>query len=88
NPPYLRFARWPEHFKALYPTVTPRYALSDLAHAFLDAVIHASHPGSLIAFVTADRWLFNQTAANLREQLGKAIVLKDVRRLPIGSTFE
>lgn len=87
NPPYLRYANIPEELRSTYRGILPGYALSDLLHAFLDRCAKAVSPGGCIAFVTADRWLFNSGAAQLRQVLGQRFRLKHTRRLDASTAF-
>ncbi len=87
NPPYLRFARLPAHFKATYPGVVPKAALADLLHAFLDACARRLALGGVIAMVTADRWLLNDGAAQLRAAIGQTLGIVDLQRLDAGTSF-
>jgi hypothetical protein len=87
NPPYLRFGNLPEAFKSIYGHSVPGYAKADLLHAFLDRCCSILTTDGVVGFVTADRWLFNETAAGLREQLGHHVGLDHVQRLDPASSF-
>jgi hypothetical protein len=87
NPPYLRFANLPTAFKGLYSITLPVHARGDLLHGFLDRCCAILATDGVIGFVTADRWLFNETAAGLRETLGKRLGLSHVERLDPRSSF-
>lgn len=87
NPPYMRFARLPDAFKGIYGDLVPKLARGDLQHAFLDRCRHDLVAGGVIALVTADRWLFNDTAASLRESLGTTLGVVHLERLDVESCF-
>lgn len=87
NPPYLRYANLPEYFKAIYGDVLPDHARADLLHAFLDRCCALLPDDGAIAFVTADRWLFNSGAAGLRETLGRYLGIDHVCRLDCSTSF-
>ncbi|MCB1534106.1 MAG: N-6 DNA methylase [Rhodoblastus sp.] len=87
NPPYLRYGHLPEFFKSLYAAITPAFAMADVQHAFLAQCLkHLAHDGQ-IAFVVADRVLFNEGAAELREHLGQRLGIGHVQRHNAESAF-
>ncbi|MDG3444654.1 Eco57I restriction-modification methylase domain-containing protein [Nitrospirillum amazonense] len=86
NPPYLRFANLPPHFKAAYSHL-PRYARGDLLHAFMDRASRLVDAAGKVGLITSDRWLFNSQAAPLRLQLGDRLSIVHVRRLDSATTF-
>lgn len=87
NPPYLRFQGLPDWFKELYSTQVVDYARADLLHAFLDRCVKVLPPDGTIGFVSADRWLFNATAATLRATIGAKVGLVHVARLDASTAF-
>lgn len=88
NPPYLRFSRLPDVFKAIYGDSLPKAAKGDLQHAFLHRCVGILEVGSgRIAFVTADRWLGNQTASDLRASLGETLGITHIGRLDASTAF-
>ncbi len=87
NPPYLRFGNLPDYFKDVYGENVPAHAKGDLLHAFLDRCSTVVAPDGAIAFVTADRWLFNCGAAALRESLGHKWGIDYVSRLDTSTSF-
>jgi Eco57I restriction-modification methylase len=87
NPPYLRHGHLPEYFKELYLHVVADHARGDLLHAFLDRCCDLLPADGAIGFVTADRWLFNETAATLRVQLGRRVGISHLSRLDPESSF-
>jgi tRNA1(Val) A37 N6-methylase TrmN6 len=87
NPPYLRFGNLPEYFKKVYGEQLPLHAKGDLLHAFLDRCRSVVTDDGKIAFVTADRWLFNYSAAALREELGRQWGINYVSRLDPETSF-
>lgn len=86
NPPYLRFAYLPEYFKDAYANL-PHYARQDLLHAFLDRCSEILARNGKVLFVTADRWLLNDSASKLRTKLGQTLGISHLARLPVESTF-
>lgn len=87
NPPYLRWGNVPGFFRDIYEGFLPRYARGDLMHAFLDRCVEILPEDGVIAMVTADRWLFNETAAQLRETMGRRVGLCHVARLDAATSF-
>lgn len=87
NPPYLRYARVPAYFQSLYRQHVRQYALGDLLHCFLDRCAEILEPGGRIGLISSDRWLFNQSAAGLREAVGRRVGLAHVERLDVASAF-
>jgi hypothetical protein len=87
NPPYLRFANLPDFFKGKYTDLLPIHAKSDLMHSFLDACCRRLSPTGRLGFVTADRWAINESAGQLREQLGKYVGISHIKRLDCASSF-
>lgn len=87
NPPYLRFARCPGVLRARYEHALPRWACADMLHAFLARCAERLADGGEIILVTADRWLFNTSAAALREQLGNTLRVSHVERLDASTAF-
>lgn len=87
NPPYAAFAKLPERLKALYRDTVPEHARADLMLAFLDRCADVLVDGGVLSFVTADRWLFNDTAADLRAVLGRRFGLAECYRLDASSAF-
>lgn len=87
NPPYLRYGHLPEWFKDLYRAALPDFARGDLLHAFLDRCVDLMAEDGIIGFVTSDRWLFNQTTAELRRRLGQRAGIQHVARLDPGTSF-
>lgn len=87
NPPYLRFVNVPALLRMEYEGVLPAWARGDLLHAFLDRCAEALLPDGELALVTADRWLFNVSCANLRAALGRTLRLAHVARLDAATAF-
>ncbi|RRS01203.1 SAM-dependent methyltransferase [Aquabacterium soli] len=87
NPPYLRFSHVPELLRMEYAGILPEHARADLLHSFLDRCAALLHPDGELAMVTADRWLFNDGAARLREVVGQRFGLAHVSRLDAASAF-
>jgi len=87
NPPYCRATRIPNLLRERYARCVPHHARADLLYAFLHRCAEHLSPGGRIALVTADRWLFNEGAQQLREKLGAKLALHSVRRLDARSAF-
>lgn len=87
NPPYLRWLGVPVPLRRQYSGVVPGYASADLLHSFLDRCTKALRPDGVIAFVTADRWLVNKQAAELREMIGKSVSIAHLERLDAKTAF-
>lgn len=87
NPPYLRYGHLPEVLKDLYRPILPDFARGDLLHAFLDRCVYNMPPDGIIGFVTSDRIWVNDTAANLRKQLGHKVGIDHISRLDPSSSF-
>lgn len=87
NPPYLRFEKVPELLRAEYCDAVPDHARRDLLFSFLDRCSIALREGGMAGFVTADRWLFNAGAKDLRAQLGARWRISHLDRLSVESAF-
>lgn len=87
NPPYLRYGHLPDYFKALFDSNVPESARGDMLHAFLLHCASILPENGVIAFVSADRWLFNSTASKLRESLGDLVGISHVARLDPETSF-
>lgn len=87
NPPYLRMLGVPEVLREAYRKVVPVYASQDLMHSFLDRCARVLNPDGIMGFVTADRWLFNKGAAELRLRIGRKWRLAKAERLTVKSAF-
>ncbi len=87
NPPYLRFAHLPEYFKQMYSSVLAGYAMGDIMHAFIDRCCGMIPDDGVVAMISADRWLFNETASKLREEIGRRVGLDHVARLDPTTSF-
>lgn len=87
NPPYLLFRRLPEAFKSRYRPILSAATKADLLHAFLARCATAMTDDGVIGLVTSDRWLFNDTAAGLRAQLGNRVGIDHLARLDAATSF-
>lgn len=87
NPPYLRYANWPEFLQEQYRAVVPDWAIGDLQHAFLEKCTRFLAPGGLIGFVTADRWIQNEGSAALRLKIGAILGIRHIERLDASTSF-
>jgi hypothetical protein len=89
NPPYLRRAKVPSVFQALYDEALDRVGRNDLMHAFLLKI--AQHldgrPERRAALITSDRWLLNETAAPLRARMEGMIGGYNIKRDLLPSPF-
>lgn len=77
----------PDPLRSEYEGLLPVYARADLLHSFLDRCAALLARDGELAMVTADRWLFNEGAARVREVVGRHFGLASVRRLDPGSAF-
>lgn len=87
NPPYLRMLNVPDPLRGEYEHLLPDYARADLLHSFLDRCAAILAADGELAMVTADRWLFNEGAARVREVVGQHFGLASVTRLDADSAF-
>ncbi|MGY6257250.1 Eco57I restriction-modification methylase domain-containing protein [Paraburkholderia caledonica] len=87
NPPYLRAANVPDLLRNEYRRHVPDCARGDMLHSFLERCSRTVRPAGRIGLVTADRWLVNEGASRLREQLGRRLSLAHVERLSVETTF-
>lgn len=87
NPPYLRMPNVPDPIRCEYEAMLPAHAKADLLHSFLDRCVTLLADDGELAMVTADRWLFNESAARLREVVGKQFAIAHLERLDSASTF-
>lgn len=87
NPPYLRLCNCPSLLRMRYQRTLPRWAQADMLHAFLAKCTERLTPRGEIVLVTADRWLFNASAAELREQMGSTLRVSHLERLDVNSAF-
>jgi len=87
NPPYLRFPNVPELLRREYSALLPGHARNDLLHSFLARCASVLMPDGEIALVSADRWLFNVGAGELRQVLGQTLSIHHLERLDVATTF-
>ncbi|MDE2097389.1 MAG: hypothetical protein KGL39_09110 [Patescibacteria group bacterium] len=87
NPPYLRWQNVPKLLAREYDAVTPECARADLLHAFLERCAALVTDDGVVGQVTADRWLFNVTATQLRKRLGSRLAFAHVERLDASTAF-
>jgi hypothetical protein len=87
NPPYIRYGHLPDWFKDLYRDALPDFARGDLLHGFLDRCVDLMSDDGVVGLVTSDRWLFNQTAADLRAQIGRRAGIAHLARLDPETSF-
>ncbi|MFC0698006.1 Eco57I restriction-modification methylase domain-containing protein [Paraburkholderia humisilvae] len=87
NPPYLRAANVPDILRNEYSRHVPDFARGDMLHSFLERCSRAVRPSGRIGFITADRWLMNEQASRLREQLGQRLSLAHTERLSAETAF-
>lgn len=87
NPPYIRYGRLPEAFKAIYAASLCDASKGDLLHAFLIRCAEVMTDDGVMGFVTSDRWLLNSTAAALRLELGSRVGIQHLSRLDARNSF-
>lgn len=87
NPPYMRMSHVPEPLRAEYERELPDYAQADLLHSFLDRCARVLRRDGDLAMVTADRWLLNSGAAQLRAAIGAHFRLAHLERIDVASAF-
>ncbi|WP_244627541.1 Eco57I restriction-modification methylase domain-containing protein [Microvirga tunisiensis] len=87
NPPFMRFGHLPEFFKSIYRQVLPDVARGDLLHAFLERCVQIMPEDGIIGCISSDRWLINETSANLRRCLGQKVGISHVARLDASTSF-
>lgn len=87
NPPYLRFAHLPNVFRERYEGTVPDFARRDLLHAFLHRCSEVLSEDGRLACVTADRWLINETAGDVRARIGQRFGVESVRRITATDAF-
>jgi tRNA1(Val) A37 N6-methylase TrmN6 len=87
NPPYWRLANLPEAYSVDYKAAVPDWAKADLLYAYLARSAEIVAPGGRIGLIAADRWLLNDSSAELRRRLGARFRVTDVCRLDSTSAF-
>jgi hypothetical protein len=87
NPPYWRLANLPPSYRMQYECIVPAHARADLLYAYLERSAAVLAPGGRIGLITADRWLFNVGAGELRARLGQRFRVIDIQRLDALSAF-
>lgn len=87
NPPYLCFRRLPPYFKALYGSEVAPYARGDILYAFLDSCTKLLAPNGKVGLICSDRFLINDTTAELREQIGRRVGISHLARIDQNTAF-
>lgn len=87
NPPYWRRSNLPAGYREAFDAATPRFARSDLLHAYLRAMTAVLREGGRMGIVTSDRWLLNDGAAKVRSHVGSVLRVATIRRLDSTSAF-
>lgn len=87
NPPYWRLANLPDAYRIDYEAAVAPYARPDMLYAYLARSADIIAPGGRIGLITADRWLLNSGAAELRRRLGSRYRVSDLLRLDPESAF-
>lgn len=87
NPPFLRYANLPELLRTEYERALPDYSQGDMLHSFIAKCTETLNPQGEIALVTSDRWLFTQSAAELRSVVGRRLGVQHLARLDCSSAF-
>lgn len=65
----------------MYLETVPAHARADLLHAFLDRATSLLTDDGVLAWITSDRWLFTQNAADLRAIVGQRFGVESLRRI-------
>ena len=87
NPPYLCFRRLPPYFKVLYGSEVAPYARGDILYAFLDSCTKLLAPNGKVGLICSDRFLINDTTAELRQQLGRRVGISHLARVDQNTAF-
>ena len=87
NPPYWRLANLPGAYRIDYEAAVAPYARPDMLYAYLARSADIVAPGGRIGLITADRWLLNSGAAELRRRLGSRYRVRDLLRLDPESAY-
>ncbi len=87
NPPYLRMPFIPPVLREVYCARLPKHAHGDMLHMFLDRACAMRPHDGLLAFVAADRFLFNEGTTALRKELGRHVDIEKLSRLDPSTTF-
>lgn len=87
NPPYWRALNLPAEYRVEYELMVEPHARADLLYAYLQRAADIVAPGGTIGLVTSDRWLLNDSSAELRRRLGQRYAIRDLRRLDSSSAF-
>lgn len=87
NPPYWRLANLPGAYRIDYEAAVAPYARADMLYAYLARSADIVAPGGRIGLITADRWLLNSGAAELRRRLGSRYRVRDLLRLDPESAY-
>lgn len=87
NPPFLRYANLPAILREEYEATLPDYSQGDILHSFIARLAKVLKRRGEIALVTSDRWLFTESAADLREVEGRSRGLRHLERLDCSSAF-
>lgn len=87
NPPFLRYTHLHPVLRQRYEATLPDYSVADMLHSFLARCSDCVMPDGQIGVVTSDRWLYNENAARLREELGRSLGVSGLRRLHNDSAF-
>ncbi len=87
NPPFLRYSHLPTVLREEYERTLPDHSQGDMLHSFIARCALTLRDGGEIALVTSDRWLFTQSAADLRAFIGQRLGLHHVARLDCTSAF-
>jgi tRNA1(Val) A37 N6-methylase TrmN6 len=87
NPPYWRLIHLPAEYRVEYELMVPPHARADLLFAYLHQSAEIIAAGGRIGLITADRWLLNSGAGELRRRLGARFRVAAVRRLDAKSAF-
>ena len=88
NPPYIRLEDLENGgalYRSNYQTMTGR---ADIYVAFYEAALRHLRPGGLCGFICADRWMFNQYGASLRQYITANFSVDFVVQMHHADAFE
>lgn len=87
NPPYWRRFRLPEAYKDAMDQKIAEHARGDLLHAYLHNILTCVKSSGRLALITSDRWLSNNGASGIREEIGRSFKVSHAERLTSKSPF-
>ena len=87
NPPFLRYAHIPEILRTVYERELPGEFQNDMMHSFIGRMSQCMRQGGQVGLVIADRFLFSEGAAGLRDIVGRKFGIAHIERLDSASAF-